>query len=439
MIWLYRLCFLPALFFALPWYGLRMWRRGGYRRDFGHRFGRMRKVPPRRAGVRRIWIQAVSVGELLALEPLLTRLHDDSSIEVCLTTTTSTGRRVAEEKYAGLTLWRGIFPLDWLPFIAAGWHRLNPDLVVLMESEIWPEHLHQAARRNVPVILLNARLSDRSYRRYSKLRSIARPLLRPLTAILAGTPQDAERFAALDLPGIQPLTSGNMKFDVALTPILDAAERAALRAEIGAGPEDLVLLGASTWPGEEAMIVSTAATLSGKRQPVRALLVPRHAERRSELAETLGGHRGMVHFRTNSRQAPPESTIYVADTTGELQRFTQIADIVFVGKTMPPHTQGQTPIEAAGHGRPILIGSGTSNFRQIAESLVADGAARRVSSPADFTSAVEELLENPAEREAMGLRGRAWYRRHQGATGIALKILSQHLPPSREPSLSDRH
>lgn len=432
MIWLYRILFLPAVLVALPYYALRMWRRGGYRRDFGHRFGRMPGVPARRPGVRRIWIQAVSVGELLAIGPLLARLAEDASIEVCLTTTTSTGRRVAEEQYLHQTCWRGIFPLDWRPFSSAAWRTLQPDLAVLMENELWPEHLQQAKQRKVPVILLNARLSDRSFRRYRRIGAVARPLLRPLTEIIAGTRQDAGRFATLGIPGVEPRTGGNMKFDVKLKPIPESSLRDALRAETGFQPDDLVLLGSSTWPGEEAMLAAAAERARLRGHTVRTLIVPRHAERRAEIASSLGERWGVVHFRTSARQAPPGTAIYVADTTGELQAFTQLADIVFVGKTMPPHTEGQTPIEAAGHGKPVLLGPGTSNFRLIAESLLAAGGARRVPTAGAFAEALEQLLADPAERAAMGQRARIWLRQHTGATATALTVLHRHLPTAAQ-------
>lgn len=415
------LCLLPA-------YALRMWRRGGYRQDFVHRFGCMGAVPPKRPGVRRIWLQAVSVGELLAVGPMLEQLACDSSIEVYLTTTTSTGRQLAESKYARFTAWRGIFPLDWAPFQSRAWKRLQPDLIILMESEIWPEHLHRAQQNGVPVVLLNGRLSDRSFRRYRACRAIVRPLLKPLTVVLAGTEQDRERFAALGLEGVSIRNGGNMKFDVAANSLLSPLERSALRAEAGAGPDDLILLGASTWPGEEEMVATAAAAARAQGLPVQTIIVPRHAERRAAVAEVLGDRWGKVHFRTDHHQAPSATDIYVADTTGELARFVEIADLVFVGKTMPPHTEGQTPIEAASRGCPILLGPGTGNFRQIVSSLIQAGAARRVLTPAEFVSATVELLQNPEARRRMGTAGTELQRRHQGATAIAVDTLKRFLP-----------
>ncbi len=427
MICLYRLLYPLAALCALPYYAARMWRRGGYRRDFAHRFGALGNIPPKRTGVQRIWIQAVSVGELLAIGPLLEQLAKNPQIEVCLTTTTSTGRRLLEEKYASHSIWRGIFPMDWWCFSARAWKRLQPDLAILMESELWPEHLHQAKRHGIPVLLLNARLSDRSYQRYTRLKALIRPLLRPLSAIQAGSPQDAERLQSLQLGDIPIETAGNMKFDVALKDPIPPEAQAALRTEIGAGPDERILLGASTWPGEEEMVSAAAATARKKGLAVKAVIVPRHAERRESIATALAQHWGKVHFRTDGRRAAEGTDIYVADTTGELARFVQIADLVFVGKTMPPHTEGQTPIEAAAHGKAIIFGPGTANFRQIAAALVEAGAAHRVSTQPEFEDAVKVLLHDPDTRLKMGRNGAALCQNSSGATGKALALIEKTL------------
>ena len=155
MLWLYRILFPFVALVLAPGYLLRMRRRGGYRANFAQRFGALPALPPKRTGVPRVWLQAVSVGEMLAIGPILEGLRRDGA-EVYLTTTTSTGYRLAQEKYAGLVLGIGYFPLDWWPFSARAWRRLAPDLVILTEGERWPEHLQQARRRGVPVVSINA-------------------------------------------------------------------------------------------------------------------------------------------------------------------------------------------------------------------------------------------------------------------------------------------
>lgn len=415
VIWLYRVLFLPALFLALPYYGFRMWRRGGYRKDFAHRWGRLRNLPPRRPDVKRIWIQAVSVGELLAIGPLMERLAASGSVEIILSTTTSTGRRLADERYGELSAWRGIFPLDWWLFSRAAWKRIQPDLVVLMESELWPEHIHQASRRGVPVMLVNARMSDRSHRRYRRLAPVARPLLRGLSAILASSEVDAKRFAALRLAATVS-TAGNLKFDFDdAASRLDPTEAVALKAECGIGPEELLIVGASTWPGEEVWLTRALLRLREEGHALRLLLVPRHAERRQELKRGLIELTPRVHLRSRHPQAPEGNLVYIADSTGELRRFIQLADVAFIGKSLPPHREGQTPIEAAAYTIPTIFGPGVSNFRGITGELVDEGASIQIQAADQLESALRKLLTDPEKRRRSGSAARRVFERHRGA------------------------
>ena len=169
MIWLYRVLFFPALALVSPYYLLRMKRRGGYRRHFLHRFGAVDHMREKTPGIRRIWLQAVSVGEMLAIAPLRDAFKKDPTVEVYLTTTTSTGFKLAVDRYREMTIGLGYFPLDWWLFSWRAWQLIQPDLVILTEGERWPEHTQQARRRGVPVLCINARLSDKSYRRMRAL------------------------------------------------------------------------------------------------------------------------------------------------------------------------------------------------------------------------------------------------------------------------------
>ncbi|KXU35815.1 hypothetical protein AXK11_05595 [Cephaloticoccus primus] len=476
MLWLYRLLYPFALLIGAPFYLRRMWRRGGYREGFAQRFGRVPALPPLRpkhvspangtaaAARQRIWLQAVSVGELLAVAPLL-EAWARAGHEVYLTTTTSTGYRLARERYTALTIGIGYLPLDWWLFSARAWRAVNPDLALLMEGERWPEHIAQAARRGVPVACLNARLSDRSFRRMRRARWAVKPLLGGITQILACSPEDAQRFRALGFAAGKIETTGNIKLDVRVPP-LGADARAQLRRELGIGAvagEDatcapLVLLGASTWPGEEAALVdaflrvraasaSAAAAANRGAPPISLVLVPRHAERRGEIAALLR-ERGLSHrLRSDYLRSadgfagvPPNAAataaveVAVADTTGELQQLLQVADLVFVGKSLPPHTEGQTPVESAILGKPILFGPGMGNFRAIARELVNCGAARVVPDPQALAAQVCALLTAEAgasARAAMGAAGRAWHAQNVGAVERTVRAVAQLVEPGR--------
>lgn len=486
MILLYRLVFIPALVLALPYYLWRMVRRGGYAHGFAHRFGAIGPLPPKRAGVQRLWIQAVSVGEVRAIAPLLEALGKDPRYEVVLTTTTSTGYAIVREKYAALCIAVGIFPLDFWPFSALAWRRIRPDRVLLMEGELWPEHLHQAKKRKVPANLINARLSDRSLQRYLKVKPLASSLLKHLESILAGSPLDAERFTLLGYPQAQVQTVGNLKFDVHLPPLGDATERQRQRAALGFAQNSLVLLGSSTWSGEETLLIDVMTAAKERGIDCRLLLVPRHAERRSEIRQLLKAHPQYKHqFRSEHREvsttakqtgdrsladgsapasiastnsdaataaasaptashspdaapapdaaAAPASVashspatqldIYVADTTGELAWLTQLADLAFIGKSLPPHGEGQSPIEAAAAGLPIVHGPGMSNFRPVCRSLAQAKAAIAAKDADDAATQLLHLLADADARAELSEHCTQWLKANQGATERTLQWL----------------
>jgi 3-deoxy-D-manno-octulosonic-acid transferase len=422
MLWLYRLLFLPVFLVVAPSYLRRMRRRGGYGEKFSHRFGGQ-VVAGRRRGTPRIWLQAVSVGEMLAIGPMLEALGRDRA-EVYLTTTTSTGYRMAMERYRGRVLDVGYFPIDWWPFSARAWRQIDPDLVILTEGERWPEHIHQARRRGVPVLCVNARISDRSYRRLRFLPPVARLMLDGIARLLPTSPQDETRFAALGFPPARMQMAGNIKLDIEI-PRLDEAARARLRTELGL-PAGFVLLGSSTWPGEEDALVGALRRARADGLQGSLLLVPRHAERREEIEAFLRGTGLTYHFRT-AGAAPGPVDVAVADTTGELRQLTQLADLVFVGKSLPPHREGQTPVEAAALGQPILFGPGMGNFRQLAGDLVSRGAARRVEDGAGLAEQVSLLLRDPASRDGLARAAEAWHRDNAGAMDRTLAVIREEL------------
>ena len=419
MIWLYRFLFPPAMLLAAPYYLLRMRRRGGYQDNFAQRFGAIPVLPAKRAGVRRVWLQAVSVGEMLAIAPLLEALSADPAVEVYLTTTTSTGYALARERYAALTVAIAYFPLDWWLFSRRAWQRITPDLVILTEGERWPEHIRQAETRGIPVLAVNARLSDRSFRRMHKLRALTTPLFRGITQVLACSEHDAERFRAIGLAPGGITVTGNIKLDVTI-PLLGEGEKTALRRELGFGDEP-VLLGSSTWLGEEAALLEVFKALRAEGRVVRLLIVPRHAERRAEIEALLQASGLSYHFR--SRGPAPHGVpveVAVGDTTGELRKFTQLAELVFVGKSLPPHHEGQTPVEAAALGKPVLFGPELSNFRVIARDMRAAGAARSVASADELRASVLALWSDAPARAAMAQAAQVWRVANQGAVGRTL-------------------
>ncbi len=425
LLWLYRTLFPVLLLVSAPYYLWRMRRRRGYRENFDHRFGRGADLPAKPPGRRRVWLQAVSVGEMLAVGPVIDALAGDEDLELYLTTTTSTGYHLARERYGGKVIAVEYFPLDWWLFSRRAWRRIQPDLAILAEGERWPEHLAQARRANVPVVCINARMSDRSYRRMRGIRPLLRPLFAGISRLLPASPFDAGRFRELGFPPERMETTGNLKLDLAIEPMTSEA-RGALRAELGLAGDDPIILGSSTWPGEEEALLAAWRSLRAQGRACRLLLVPRHAERRGEV-EALLREAGVSHHLRSRGPAAAEVDVAVGDTTGELRRLTQVAEIVFVGKSLPPHGEGQTPVEAAALGKALVLGPSLSNFRAIVAELLEAGAARRVQTAAELASVFAELLDAPGIRVQMGAAAQAWQQRNQGAVARTVALIRSEI------------
>ncbi|MGA0028809.1 MAG: 3-deoxy-D-manno-octulosonic acid transferase [Opitutales bacterium] len=423
MSWAYRILFPLLLIPALPYYFWRMLRRGGYGTGFSQRFGFFPAQGPKTPGKRRFWIQAVSVGEIEAIGPLLRQLQATGEAEIILTTTTSTGYRLAKERYADVADAIGIFPADLWPCSALAWRRIRPDVVVLVEGELWPEHLAQARARGVPAFLINGRISDKSFARHQRFLKLSRYVLGHFRQIAAGSEEDARRFRTL---GFASTLTGNIKFDVASDAPMSAEERARLRDDLGFGadPRTVVVLGSSTWKGEEALLLRLVRELRAAGQDVRLLLVPRHSERRAEVAAEVSASGLDWHQRSSGGPTAPAGTVvHLADTTGELRRLTRAADLAFCGKSLAPHEGGQTPIEAAAAGVALVYGPRMTNFRDICRGLEKAQAAVRAEDEASLATKIARLCGDGRERREMGLNGAAWHQGNRGATERTLALL----------------
>lgn len=439
MIWFYRTVFFPTLLICLPYYLLRMFKRGGYGEHFGHRFGFIPSAPPRADNVKRIWIQAVSVGEVNAIAPLVERLAKQPQVELVISTTTSTAYTLVKEKYASRVIAVCYFPLDFWWCSALAWKRLNPNLAILMESELWPEHLQQAKKRNVPLLLINARMSDRSFKRYRSLPSIAAWLVKKPTRVLAATDEDYQRYLQLGVSPENIVTTGSIKFDVSIEPLFDSIRREILVKELGlhsafseestaAGNPPLILLGSSTWPGEESFLIEVFEKALQEGLNCRLLLVPRHAERRNEIREILEKQSRSWHIRSRGKITPGKSVrIYLADTTGELAILSQIADVAFIGKSLAPNNGGQTPIEAAALGLPIIYGPNMNNFKLICKSLEKAQAAIRAKDAQEAELEILSLLRKANQRNAMAQASQAWHAKNTGAALRTFEHLKKYL------------
>ncbi|MGF1531222.1 MAG: 3-deoxy-D-manno-octulosonic acid transferase [Puniceicoccaceae bacterium] len=447
MFLFYRLLFPFLLVAALPVYLPRMLRRGGYRNGFRQRFGLGWKVPPTQPGRSRIWIQAVSVGEVNAVEVLLDHLSElPSPPEVVITTTTSTGHAKLQSIQSPVLVATGYFPLDTPLATNPAWNAIQPDLFCLFEGEIWPEHLRAARKRAVPALLLNARISDRSFRRWQRFPLLAKRLLSLLSEVSTASPLDQARFQELAPDDLSIKEYGNLKADFPDTPAPAPAERLALGTELGLfhqlSEDDIsaipVIVGVSTWPGEEDLLLETLRALKAHRPEARLLLVPRHAERRREIGAILQRYPFSAVFRSQRLQqinpiSEQNHDVAVLDSTGELSRFCRVGTLAFVGKSLFENRGGQSPFDTLRARVPTVFGSEMSNFRSIANSLLAAGAAQEVTEE-NAQSRILHLVDHPEERRAIVEAGARWLAANRGAAARTAQAISDWLKASRPAS-----
>ena len=391
MILFYRFIFPFIGLLAAPYFILRMFRRGGYGFKFHYRLGIFPNLGKKGKDAIRVWIQAVSVGELSSLSKILDTLYKDPNIEIVLTGTTSTGLRMAEQKYSDKVLAQGPFPLDWWLFSCLAWSRVQPDLIITVDSELWPEHFYQAKLRGVPALVINARLSDRTFKRLSG-SSLSRKLLLPKgLEILTTSERQRARWLEIGVDEKHIQIVGNLKVDAVDATVEQDKKPEELKASLGFEKDSLVLAGISTWPGEEELLIEALSQIRKHNIDARLLLIPRHAERRRSIVSMLRQTKFAYHVRTTSQQAPQDTLVYLADTTGELFKLIHCADLALGGKTFPPNHGGQNPIEPIALGIPLILGPNYQNFRQTCSDLLVHDAIRTTENEQEAIKALVKL------------------------------------------------
>ncbi len=432
MIWFfYNLLFLIVMIALLPKHLWRMWKRGGYRRGFMQRFGCYgnRLPAPRKPGAGRIWIHAVSVGEMFIALRFLKLLREMfPEHDFVLTTNTSTGHALAAARVRppDTLLY---FPIDLPCIMRRVFRQLDPRLILLMECELWPNMLREAKHRKIPVAVINARLSDRSFAGYRKLRFLFRRATDKVHAIYAQTERDARRFRDLGMPRERVHTVGNAKYDLAVIDPRAAPLARAARDAAAIPPNALIVLGGSTWPGEEEKLMHMLPRLrQAVNEPVCLVLVPRHVERCPQILECAGRHHLKVVTRRDSQRTPATTPpdVLLVDTTGELQHLYAMATVIFVGKSLDAGG-GQNPIEPAAHGRAVIVGPHMQNFKETVGDLLAAEAIVRVNNPSELEEQLVALLRDSGKREQLGKRAAAAVERYRGA----LRRTAQTLPAPR--------
>jgi len=409
-------CLVPLVFLYLL---VRSINEPGYRQRWPERLGFCRgKVRP--GG---IVVHAVSVGEVNAAAGLVHALADRyPELPLTVSCFTPTGSRRIQSLFAG-SLDHVYWPLD-LPWAARRFLRSSrPRLLVIMETEIWPNMYAQAAQQGIPIVLANARISDHSFARYQRLGGLTRQALARVDRLGAQSAEDMRRFLALGAAPENTRLTGNLKYDLKLPAGLQAKGQD-LRNSWGA--DRPVLLAASTREGEEAIMIEAFQPMLERFPSALLVLVPRHPERFDEVARLVES-RGLGLARY-SQPLPEWDSVscYLVDTMGELLNFYAACDLAFVGGSLA-NTGGHNVLEAAAQAKPVLVGPNTFNFAEITQKLVAGGGAQRVIDAGTLQGAIEDLLRNPDRRRAMGLAGLAVMESEQGALDRTLDMVSELL------------
>ncbi|HWA96126.1 MAG TPA: 3-deoxy-D-manno-octulosonic acid transferase [Terracidiphilus sp.] len=421
---LYNLALLAALVAGAPWWLWRMATTQKYRAGLVARLGYVPAWLRSQAAVRPvIWLHAVSVGEVLAVSRLVTELDQElPGWQVLISTTTRTGQELAQQRFGESRVFYCPLDLPWA--VRAYMNALKPRMLVLAETEFWPNLLTACFRRGVPVKVVNARISDRSWPRYHALRGLWRPILSRLSCVLAQSEVDAERLRELGCVAGRVKVAGNLKFDVRA-----AQEAEATRIIRGLSAGKQFIVAGSTLEGEEAALIEAWPQLVAKHAGLILVLAPRHPER-FEAAASLLREAGVAWVRRSEwKTKPPEKIepgmVVLLDTIGELASLYSLAAVAFVGGSLVP-AGGHNPLEPAQFAVPIVMGPYTHNFRAIVDDLRTHEAIR-IATEEQLADALLGLLADTELSAKLGARALEVFDAQAGATGRTVAVLKESL------------
>ena len=416
-----RFIYSLILYLLVPWVLLRLAWRGfsnrGYWQRWRERFGFVPRLPGPT-----IWLHAVSVGEVRASAPLVKVLSQDyPTHRLLITTMTPTGSATVRAMF-GDSVAHCYVPYDLPSAVWRFLHRTKPRLAIIMETELWPNLFYQCRKRAVPLLLANARMSEKSARGYRRWARFTQTVLANVSHVGAQTLDDAERIGALGAASVE--VTGSVKFELEVPPDL-ATNAAAWRRGFGTRP---VWVAASTRDGEEALVLSAFAQLREHLPDLLLLLVPRHPERFESVAK-LCRQRGFTLERRSAQLASiaPSSAILLGDSMGELLLFYAAADVAFIGGSLVPRG-GQNLLEAAAVGTPVVFGPHMFNFLDISRMTLERGAGRQVNNATELANVVGEYLTNRAARQAAGAAGRLMVAENRGALQKTIALIKQVYP-----------
>ena len=416
----YNLFFPLGVLFFLPGLIYKYRNRPGWKSTYGERFARY--TPERLKELENfhgaVWIHAVSVGEsVVALSAIKTWLKWDPDLKVVISTTTTTGQELVRKQLPERCT--AIFcPIDFYFWVKKVFNLLQPSKLVIFETELWPNLIAEARNRNIPAALVNARMSDHSARGYRRFKMFFAPLIRQLSLVAAQSEADLQRYLAL-APEIRAVNTGNLKFDQQVPENLVPLDTAYW---FGKAPQTLIAA-ASTHPGEEALIAGTFKKLLADHPEAGLVIVPRHAERGTEVEDILKSLD--LSSCRKSLQTPPEVPVQVllADTTGEMLSIMQASDIVIMGKSLAGQDEGHNLIEPALLDKPIVTGAVLKNFRFVQQVLRDADALAEVHQDNELATVLDRLLRDEDTRRELGKRGGEAIRKNAGAICRTLDLL----------------
>ena len=419
---MWRIAYSIALTILLPVILLRLWWRGkanpAYRWRINERLGEYSLKP----GDKRLWVHAVSVGEVNVATPLIREiLKLWPQYEIIVTTTTPTGADQVVKQLGEQVIHRYI-PYDIPVLINRAVNQVKPDALIVMETEIWPNLINSLNKMGVPIIYMNMRISEKSFPGYQKIRRLIAPQLAKVNAIAAQSQNDAERVIALGADAEIVDVLGSIKFDVTL-PEGVIGRGLQLREQIGASRK--IWIAASTHNGEDEQILSAHSSLLDKYPNAILILVPRHPERFSSVFE-LGAKQFKTCKRTQSPADMNNIQVYIGDTMGELFDFYSASDVCFVGGSLVPHG-GQNILEPWLVGKPVIVGPHTFNFAKTIEQALESKALLQVNSSDELTMALLELFDSQISREKLVVNARELLNKNKGALAKSVKLLERYL------------
>ena len=428
---LYNILFGILFAVSSPYYFYRMRRRGNWQKGFSQRFGKYdAKVKQAITNRHVLWAHAVSVGEVNACTHLIQALESRlPNLKIVVSTTTTTGMGGLQDKLP-THVSKIYYPIDHRTCVTRALSTLHPEAIVLVEAEIWPNFLWRARDLGKPVFLVNARLSEKSYRNYKRFGFLFRPLFASFTGVGAQNEADAARLRELGCRPEAIHVVGSLKFDAAVLHERSQLDVRALLNQLGVPPGARVLLGGSTWPGEELILANLYLKLKAEFPDLFLVLVPRHFERSRDRGRELESLKLRFAYRneimSHTQFRPSELDCLLVNTTGELQQFYECATVAFVGKSLTAQG-GQNPIEPGALGKPMVFGPYMQNFADVVRSFLVGDGAMQVRTEAELESALRALFADQTRRDQLGRNARKVVQDNLGAMERTVNMIIKHL------------